>query len=101
MSPGLSAGDRLLVVRWLRPRVGDVVAARDPRQPGRLIVKRVSSVDGDGSVVLLGDDPAASTDSRTFGAVPRRLVVGRAVYRYAPVNRAGPLRRPDAAGRRG
>ena len=94
MRPALEPGDRLLVVRRRRYRPGDVVAARDPREPARTIVKRVASVEPDGRLVLHGDDPAASTDSRAFGPVERRHVVGRAVYRYAPPERAGRVRRP-------
>jgi nickel-type superoxide dismutase maturation protease len=89
MRPALEPGDRLLVLPWRRPRPGDVVAASDPRLPARTIVKRVAEVRPDGSLVLLGDAPDASTDSRTFGPVPRRLVRGRAVWRYLPPERRG------------
>ena len=92
MRPALEEGDRLLVVRRRRYRPGDVVAARDPREPARVVVKRVAEVDGD-RLVLLGDAPGASTDSRTFGPVHRGQVLGRAVYRYAPAGRAGRLTR--------
>ena len=64
MAPTLLSGDRLLVAR-LRPRVGDVVLATDPRDRGRELVKRVAGIDGFG-VTLRGDNPAASTDARTF-----------------------------------
>lgn len=91
MRPALEAGDRLLVVRRRRYRVGDVVALRDPRLPARVLVKRVAAVDGD-RLVVLGDAPQDSTDSRTFGEVAADAVIGRAVYRYAPAARAGRLR---------
>jgi nickel-type superoxide dismutase maturation protease len=90
MEPKLTSGDRLVVVRRYAPRVGDIVAVRDPRRPGRLLVKRVVSVHGT-AVVIKGDNARSSTDSRAFGPVDRRAVVGRAVYRYAPPGRAGPL----------
>jgi nickel-type superoxide dismutase maturation protease len=94
MLPALLPGDRLLVLRERRPRPGDVVALPDPRQPDRLIVKRVTAV-RDGTVTVLGDNAAASTDSRTFGAVAAGALLGRARYRYAPPERVGPLgRRP-------
>jgi nickel-type superoxide dismutase maturation protease len=92
MVPTLLPGDRLLVVRRRSLEVGDVVALRDPRSTGRTIVKRVAAVGAD-HVVVHGDDPSASTDSRDFGPVPRRLVLGRVVYRYAPAVRAGRVRK--------
>jgi nickel-type superoxide dismutase maturation protease len=93
MRPALEPGDRLLVVRRRRYRPGDVVALRDPRHPDRVVVKRVAALDGD-RLVVLGDAPDASTDSRTFGPVAAGAVLGRAVYRYAPASRAGRLRPP-------
>ena len=93
MAPALVPGDRLLVVRGLRYRPGELVALADPRRPARTLVKRVgAAVDGGRAYVVLGDRPEASTDSRTFGPVPRAAVHGRAVYRYAPAARAGRLR---------
>jgi nickel-type superoxide dismutase maturation protease len=96
MAPALLAGDRLVVLSrpfgppgW--PAVGTVVAVADPRDPDRTLVKRVVAVDRHAATVeVRGDDPGASTDSRTFGPVPVTSVVGRAVYRYAPAGRTGP-----------
>ena len=90
MEPTLAPGDRLLVIRRPRVRPGDVVAVRDPRDPRRVLVKRVSAV-LDAGVVLRGDNPAASTDSRSFGPVPPTAVLGRVVRCYAPAWRAGPV----------
>ena len=89
MLPALHPGDHLLVVAG-RPRVGDVVALA---HHGRVMVKRVAAMDGS-LVTVHGDNADASTDSRSFGPVPRSAVIGRAVYRYAPRQRAGrvPLR---------
>ncbi|HET8777612.1 MAG TPA: S26 family signal peptidase [Candidatus Limnocylindria bacterium] len=89
MAPTLLSGDRLLVAR-LGPRVGDVVLAADPRDAGRELVKRVVSIDAFG-VTLRGDNPAASTDARTFGAIPTDRVRWRVLLRYWPLERAGPV----------
>ena len=91
MRPTLERGDRVVCVAPWRIRVGHLVAVHDPRDETRLLVKRVVGVDH-GTVTVEGDNAAASTDSRTFGALPRELVVGRAVWRYFPESRRGRLR---------
>ncbi len=91
MVPTVEPGDRLLVVSgWpCRVRAGDVVVLGDPRD-ARPLVKRVVRSQG-GQVEVSGDNPAASTDSRHFGAVPIGMVGGRVVYRYWPPERVGRL----------
>jgi nickel-type superoxide dismutase maturation protease len=98
MEPTLCSGDRLVVVRRLRLRLGDVVAVRDPGHGSRMLVKRVVARSGD-EVVVAGDNPDRSTDSRSFGPVGRRAVVGRVVYRYGPPGRRGPLLRRTGPGK--
>ena len=90
MRPALQPGDRLLVVRGGPVRTGHVVAVADPRRPARTVVKRVAGR-GPQGVMVVGDNPAASTDSRTFGPVAPADVRGRAVYRYFPDSRRGLL----------
>ena len=94
MSPTLFPGDRLLVAR-LPGRRGDVVLAADPRDPARELIKRVASIDA-GRVTLRGDNPAASTDARSFGSVADSSVRWRAVARYWPLDRVGRLPAPPA-----
>jgi nickel-type superoxide dismutase maturation protease len=94
MEPTFRDGDWLLVRQLRRPpREGEVVVATDPREPERLLVKRVRSVAGD-RVTVQGDhaDPSESTDSREFGPIARSAVVGRPVLRYAPLHRIGLVR---------
>ena len=91
MAPALLPGDRLLVARRLGPPVtGDVVVVADPRSGGRELIKRVTSVDA-GGVTLLGDNSGASTDARAFGPVPAAAIGWRAVLRYWPPSRFGPV----------
>ncbi len=88
MRPTLEPGDRLVIARTRRIRRGDLVAVDDPRQARRIVVKRVADVSPAGLTVL-GDNPAASTDSRVFGPVAPASVRGRVVYRYHPASRRG------------
>ena len=89
MEPALRDGDWIVVRSLSRPpRVGDIVLLRDPRAPDRLILKRVAGV-SERACTVVGDNPDESTDSRTFGPVPLANVVGRALFRYAPVGRIG------------
>lgn len=98
MVPTLEPGDRLLVETWTyrrrTPRVGEVVVTQDPRSASRELVKRVAAVE-QGQVTLRGDS-AKSTDSRRFGSVPTAGVRTRAMVRYWPLRRAGPIP-PSAA----
>jgi nickel-type superoxide dismutase maturation protease len=93
MEPALEPGDWLFVDPDAycnrAPRVGELVLAQDPREPERLLIKRVASIDGEGRLELLGDSPDASTDSRVFGAIDRDSVRGRPWFRYWPPARAG------------
>lgn len=88
MRPALAPGDRVLVAPFVRLRPGDVVALHDPERPGALVVKRLARV-ADDVVVVLGDDEVMSVDSRRYGPVARRSVLGVVVYRYHPASRAG------------
>jgi nickel-type superoxide dismutase maturation protease len=80
MQPALRPGDRVLVWRWARPKAGDIIILRDTEAPSRFLVKRVVSADAE-ALSVRGDNPNVSRDSRHFGRVPRRMVVGRVVYR--------------------
>jgi nickel-type superoxide dismutase maturation protease len=101
MLPTLCPGDWLVVrtgerVR-ARVRIGDVVIARHPGEPDRLIVKRISGRTADGWWLESDNQRAAGRqDSWDFDAVPDRLLVGRVVGRYRPLRRwasAGSFRR--------
>lgn len=96
MAPSLLPGDRLVVecrsFSLRAPRAGEVVLARDPREPGRELIKRVFAVSDAGDAAdLRGDAPDESTDSREFGAVPLSAIRWRAALRYWPPQRAGLL----------
>lgn len=92
MLPTLRSGDWLvaerLSYRHRLPRPGELVLARDPRDPRRELVKRVAALTDAGQLELRGDAPAGSTDSRTFGSVAVDAVRWRVAARYRPLRRA-------------
>lgn len=96
MYPTLAPGDRLLILRPARTvRTGDLVLAHRVDTPGLEVVKRVVAVTGPRGrrrYVLLGDNPNASTDSRSFGSVERGAISGRVLLRYWPDARKGRVR---------
>jgi nickel-type superoxide dismutase maturation protease len=88
MQPTLRSGALVVAERLkasTRLRAGDVVVARHPERPGLEIIKRVHSIDAEGSVFLLGDNAAPSTDSRNFGPITRDQIVALVRWRYWPL----------------
>ena len=69
MRPTLEPGQLLLGWRWSRAKAGDIVVARH----GRPLVKRLAALAEPGAW-LVGDNPAASTDSRHFGHLSPALI---------------------------
>ncbi|WP_406865005.1 S26 family signal peptidase [Streptomyces sp. HUAS MG47] len=107
MTPALVPGDRILVLRRSARRLRDrrIVVLRSDRIPasgrGDLVVKRVAALAGapvpagaglvpDGHLVVLGDNPAVSTDSRVWGPVPAASVVGVMVGRVGRADAGRP-----------
>jgi signal peptidase I len=102
MAPTLQAGDFLIAARSgpIRRRV--LVVIEHPARPGYEMVKRLVGVPGDSieGVTLgpdqfwvEGDNPAASTDSRTLGPFDREAIRGVVLFRYWPPSGVGPAGR--------
>ncbi|KAG7595115.1 LexA/Signal peptidase-like superfamily [Arabidopsis thaliana x Arabidopsis arenosa] len=93
--------------------LGDVVLVRSPRDPNRMVTKRILGLEGDrltfsadplvgdasvsvlvpkGHVWIQGDNLYASTDSRHFGPIPYSLIEGKALLRVWPPEYFGSLR---------
>jgi signal peptidase I len=100
MIPALLPGERVLFDRLAyvrhRPRAGDIVLVAHPLRPELRLVKRLAGLPGDvidgrvlvrGEYWVLGDNRGESTDSREFGPLLRRDLLGRAWVRYWPTDR--------------
>jgi nickel-type superoxide dismutase maturation protease len=85
MAPLLRDGDEVFVdpraYRRAPPEPGDVVLSAHPHRTDIQILKTVRDRPSADTVFLIGADGAASTDSRSFGPVPRRNLRGRVVSR--------------------
>jgi nickel-type superoxide dismutase maturation protease len=83
MLPTLKDGDAVMIIRTKSIEPGDVVLANHPYKSSVKILKRVDAVDDDGRYTLTGDNPAESTDSRTFGSLSIECIQGKAVCRVS------------------
>lgn len=88
MEPALPAGSLVIaqpIDAATRLHSGDVVVARRPDRDGLEIIKRIHSIDAEGTIFLVGDNPKASTDSREFGPVRVDQLIARVLWRYWPL----------------
>ena len=79
MLPLLKDGDGLLIDPDAEVVPGDIVLAKHPFKKRVMIVKRLAEVDENGNYVLIGDNPEESSDSRTFGALSKKHILGKAI----------------------
>jgi nickel-type superoxide dismutase maturation protease len=100
MVPTLRPGDFLIGVRSGPIRKGALVVVEHPKRPGYEMVKRLAGAPGDeiegvrlgpDQFWMVGDNAAASADSRTLGPFDRRAIRGVVRFRYWPPSRFGPL----------
>lgn len=83
MLPTLRPGQLVIATRWVRLSPGSIVIAP---LGGREVIKRVKSVKAQG-IELIGDNLEASTDSRVYGLVDPRSVIGVVIWPRRSYNR--------------
>jgi len=89
MQPTLNPGEEILIdpkaYQKRSPQINDLVVTIHPQQPDLEIVKRVSKIaksDTGDRFFLLGDNLNNSSDSRSFGLVTQKQIIGRVVTRF-------------------
>ncbi len=96
MQPDVMKGDRIIVdntaYRRMPPRIGDIVVFVYPDDRSKVYIKRIAGLPGNtiklegdeeyiiphGAVYVSGDNRQKSQDSKDFGPVPLRDIVGKA-----------------------
>ena len=81
MLPNLKNGDAVLIYADAKISAGDIVLAKHPFKKSVIILKRLAEIDENGNYFLVGDNLSESTDSRTFGALSAKHILGKAVCR--------------------
>ena len=77
MSPFLKEGDNVLVWRFAKPKIGDVIVFK---VNDKHYVKRIEKIKGD-QYFVLGDNKKESIDSKKFGWIDKKDIIGKVIYK--------------------
>ena len=86
MLPTLTEGQEILVRPIESSRhpfeAGTIVLMQHPIQSDVQMIKRITSIDDEDAITVLGDNADESTDSRQFGRVRKRHILGVVVCTF-------------------
>ncbi|QEY31452.1 signal peptidase I [Synechococcus sp. RSCCF101] len=83
------AGDEVAVRDGALVRNGTICAEAWLQEPMRYELAPV--IIPEGNILVLGDNRNASLDSHLWGPLPSQRIIGRAIWRYWPLRRFGPV----------
>lgn len=79
MEPALKAGQIVVCTSKIKKlKIGDIIIFQ---HQGLEKIKRVSSLSGD-KILVLGDNKKESTDSRSFGSINSKQIIGKVIFRF-------------------
>ncbi len=81
MLPTLKNGDAVLINPQAEVETGDIVLANHPFKQSVKMIKRIGEISNDEKFLLVGDNPNESSDSRSFGAISKKEILGKVVCR--------------------
>ena len=84
MQPNFAAGDLVLILKTQKIKRQDVVIAQRPDRAEFLVIKRANEITNNG-YWLQGDNLEFSDDSRLFGEVPKKNIIGKVLFKYWPL----------------
>ncbi len=76
MAPKLKPGDMVLVNKLSTPGVGDIVVLQNPENKKMFLIKKIQKIH-DRKYFVLGENAKFSTDSRHFGWVEKKGIIGK------------------------
>lgn len=83
MEPTILDGETVLVssIPYLfsKPKINDIVAFRK-KKTGKIFIKRIADIDK-GKYFVKGDNEKDSVDSRSFGWIDKKEIIGKVIYR--------------------
>jgi signal peptidase I len=83
MEPFLKNGDTVLVSDFLylfiNPKINDIVAFKEKN--GKVLIKRIKKVKN-GKFFLSGDNKNDSFDSKDFGFISNKQIIGKLIYKF-------------------
>ncbi|HEX7456163.1 MAG TPA: signal peptidase I [Candidatus Nanoarchaeia archaeon] len=86
MEPTFREGDRVLINTFAylfsKPKPGDIIAFQLPSQRDKILLKRIEGVIGDNQYFIAGFNKVDSQDSRHFGPIHHKQVLGKFLTSY-------------------
>jgi nickel-type superoxide dismutase maturation protease len=87
MLPLLKPGDEILLnpnaYNQYLPQISEIVVTTHPHESNLIVVKRITAIEPNGNLFLMGDNLRESTDSRHWGSINPRNIIGKVSSRFA------------------
>ena len=80
MLPFLQTGDRVLVSKFSKAKLGDTVVLHNPQEDKRIkyLVKKITNIKND-QIYVEGINKIESIDSKMFGWISIRNIIGKVI----------------------